>query len=1530
MPIARFADGGSHLLTFPASHSMDRWRSYSSATNMPILGRFGDVVNFAELPESVRTTLMAEEFGAAAALNDDAAEACGSPGEVSNAPELGHRYGIYVSRIDRGNEALFRYYSINNGKSMVHTAQALHAPDQLRQRVAWALSQIYVVGVEGLGKPDENEVWHAYYDIFVRNAFGNLRDLVKEISYSPVMGEYLTYRGSSSLAYSASPPDENYARELMQLFTIGLWELHTDGTPQLDAANETMQTYDAEEIQSFAKVWTGFERQPARGNLEYRTSANYIDPMRIIPSRRDHLPKMDLHHGHLGDAYPLCSALPPRSFLRTGATYRYLASGMRSELQTDPSGYDSLSSSWWQSHPRLRLRRGTSSLYDKLCWPTGAPPAASRATAPCTYGSAVVLDSALPCDGVECAVEKPRSVGIVDVPSGKTLYYEYVPSPCVQLAFFDNGKVGQRSTTTFVCLDPAQTHAAAVCCATTPLPPSPSPPPPDGYTSPPPSPSPPPPLGLIAPPSPPCYPPSPPPPNPSPPPLPWFDGPNSATAYASCGFLGERVAYDTAVQRCDAQAGRQICMHTTRRTRSGPNPINATQTETSSCGVHSEYRWLGLSCSVGAQVDAEGKVGLVHTGSSLASLQLGARSKFRVRWAGGAFPTAAGNCSSAVGCRVDGDTCICSTQTHTAAVFTDASSPPSKDALMAALHIGSAAPDSFDPGEYAMCTSAACITLAGTGVRAFTRASSLGAFDAHTIFRLEVNASQRTLHLSNVRSTVRVGGSGGSGSGSDSSALFSFRNPPMFSMLHDPSQRDAQYETDALLDHLLLHKNTPPFIATRLIQRLTTSNPSPRYVHAVADAFASGAYSDGGGATYSGMYGDLASTAAAVLLDREASSATLDLDSAHGGLREPLLKLLHLMRAMDFKAEDGREVETYSLLSRIGQCAYESPTVFSFFLPDFAPTGSVAQAGLVSPEAQVANGPTLIGFLNGATSLIRNGLNNCQGGLGASRGCASTSNLNPRADGYLTWRPSGGAESRASEVVGDLDLLLTAGRLANHSKRLIESAYDEQLNSAGCEHTHLGCSARALQVAQELVMATSEFGTLGAHTPRDVLRAADAGIPFQNRSYKALVVLYLAGGADTYNMLTPLANCFNASGPHDLYAEYATTRTVAALPHSDLLPLDASDSADQPCAHFGLHPSLPFLKSLYDGGEASFEANVGALVEPTTKAQISSKTAKLPLSLFAHNVQTTAAFTVDAANKNAASGVVGRVLAALEEGGGGAYRTSAWSLSGSKRILEGGRPPWTLTRSSGVVEWERHAQLGWYMRQLHANESASPFAETVAARLTSSIEGAQQMGQLLDGVHLQTSFPNSDATYGVTNSLSQSLEQVARVVRTRDARQVERDVFYVQLGGWDTHNEVNEALLKNYHLVDRALEAFTGEMRSQGVWDRVVVQSASEFGRTLASNGRGTDHGWGGNAFVLGGSVRGGKVRGSYPSSLTPAGEHVYTGNSGRVIPTTPWEAVWKPLAQWLGVGSGAMSTVLPNEANFPPSQIFTQEQIFR
>ena len=119
-------------------------------------------------------------------------------------------------------------------------------------------------------------------------------------------------------------------------------------------------------------------------------------------------------------------------------------------------------------------------------------------------------------------------------------------------------------------------------------------------------------------------------------------------------------------------------------------------------------------------------------------------------------------------------------------------------------------------------------------------------------------------------------------------------------------------------------------------------------------------------------------------------------------------------------------------------------------------------------------------------------------------------------------------------------------------------------------------------------------------------------------------------------------------------------------------------------------------------------------------------------------------------------------------------------------------------------------------------------------------------------------------------------------------------------------------------------------MKAQGTWDDVVVVVASEFGRTLASNGQGTDHGWGGVAYAAGGDIDGGKVLGRYPADITDDGP--LTLSNGRLIPSTPWEGLWLGIAQWF-TGETAASTlaaVLPNLANFGDDQRITRADLFK
>ena len=188
----------------------------------------------------------------------------------------------------------------NDVEKVVWYEAAVNADDQLRQRIAWALSQYFVVGEEGSNHPNTTERWVNYYDIFVRNAFGNFRDILDEITWSPHMGYYLSHMDNKKADLSNGTfPDENFAREVMQLFTIGLYELNIDGTLRLDEYGKVIPTYDNDDIAEFAKVFTGLRKPYDRSNIEI-FYGNYIDPMRIQVSRHDFTPKVLLDGSILG------------------------------------------------------------------------------------------------------------------------------------------------------------------------------------------------------------------------------------------------------------------------------------------------------------------------------------------------------------------------------------------------------------------------------------------------------------------------------------------------------------------------------------------------------------------------------------------------------------------------------------------------------------------------------------------------------------------------------------------------------------------------------------------------------------------------------------------------------------------------------------------------------------------------------------------------------------------------------------------------------------------------------------------------------------------------------------------------------------------------------------------------------------------------------------------------------------------------------------------------------------------------------
>lgn len=235
---------------------------------------------------------------------------------------------------------------------------------------------------------------------------------------------------------------------------------------------------------------------------------------------------------------------------------------------------------------------------------------------------------------------------------------------------------------------------------------------------------------------------------------------------------------------------------------------------------------------------------------------------FPVSW-NGSFPTPSNN-SCGPSCNVVAGTCFCSISIQESQVF---SKIPSVNEMKSQLFVGAPDPDSFE-NTYSLGGSNGGVTVFHKNGNGFAKDS---------IFRTSDGGNE--VYFKNVLATVQVGN-------------YSFRNPPQFLNLSAREPRDAIYETDEVLKHFFYHDNVAPFLATRLIQRFGISNPSPRYVKVVANAFKNGSYNSGGVSFGQSKYGDLASTIAAIILDREARSEILDADPSSGSLREVSILML--------------------------------------------------------------------------------------------------------------------------------------------------------------------------------------------------------------------------------------------------------------------------------------------------------------------------------------------------------------------------------------------------------------------------------------------------------------------------------------------------------------------------------------------------------------------------------------------------------------------------------------------------------------
>ncbi|MDB4388256.1 DUF1501 domain-containing protein [Akkermansiaceae bacterium] len=402
--------------------------------------------------------------------------------------------------------------------------------------------------------------------------------------------------------------------------------------------------------------------------------------------------------------------------------------------------------------------------------------------------------------------------------------------------------------------------------------------------------------------------------------------------------------------------------------------------------------------------------------------------------------------------------------------------------------------------------------------------------------------------------------------------------------------------------------------------------------------------------------------------------------------------------------------------------------------------------------------------------------------------------------------------------------------------------------------------------------------------------------------YKALVCVFLAGGNDSFNMLSPV----DQGG----YSEYATARGAVALGLDQFNTLNTSASDGR---MLGLHSAMEEIHSLYSDGNAAFVANVGTLIEPTTMAGITAESVKLPLGLYSHSDQQLHWQSNMPETRSPGSGWGGRMADLLNDLNAVSGVSMNMSLAG-KNLFQVGESTSVFTKTPGSIpgisNWNNplEVQRRDAITSVIEAEYQNIFKRTLMNQTKGAIASSEEYRIAIEDTAPLT------ATFDPNNQLSLQLKDVAETIAARENLGKKRQTFFVQIGGWDQHSSL-ETHPEMLAALSKGIGEFQAAMGELGVSDQVTLFTASDFGRTLSPNGGGgSDHAWGGNQIVVGGAVDGGKVYGDYPSLAL--GDLLDTGR-GRLIPTTAVDEYVAEMALWMGVSRSDLPQVLPNIGRF-------------
>lgn len=413
------------------------------------------------------------------------------------------------------------------------------------------------------------------------------------------------------------------------------------------------------------------------------------------------------------------------------------------------------------------------------------------------------------------------------------------------------------------------------------------------------------------------------------------------------------------------------------------------------------------------------------------------------------------------------------------------------------------------------------------------------------------------------------------------------------------------------------------------------------------------------------------------------------------------------------------------------------------------------------------------------------------------------------------------------------------------------------------------------------------------------LRTAAQGVP---NDYKALVCIFLYGGNDSHNLIVPTG---------ETYADYAAARSFLAVPPENILPLTPQTPDGRA---WGMPNYATALHALFEAGSIAAVLNTGSLQAPFTRADyLAGGRGIQPKQLFSHK-EGQEQWQTSIAQDASSTGWGGRLADYVDHLNGNSSVSMSISLGGTN-VFEVGREVFQYgVGPEGSVGLEgfddstasqlRRQTFDSLLNAAHSNLLERAYADTVKR----GIESHEVLENALASLPpLTTSFP--------ATGLASQLHMVARLISARSGLGLKRQIFFVSMGGFDTHwrqNDVHPGLLAT---VSAAMGSFHEALVELGVSEHVTTFTASDFGRTLSVNGRGSDHGWGGHHLVMGGAVQGGAFYGTMPRLIVGGPDDT---SRGRFIPSTSVDEYAATFATWFGVPDRDLEDIVPNLGRFP------------